>query len=115
MTGAGPPKCKTCGVAEWRHLCSGGAVTIAGVRLDGVGDDEVQVGRNIKAVAAPAKKSVLAKTALAAVLQPVRLEAPPTAKLVGDKPAPPGHGTDRKEYLKLKARERRARQKGEAK
>lgn len=65
MTGAGPPKCKTCGATEWQHLCSGAANKVVKVA---------------KALALPAPE--------------------------------PEKKTDRKEYLKLKARERRAREKG---
>lgn len=70
----GPPKCKTCGKVEWRHVCRG---TVSPYR-------RVQVAGKTFAVAAG-----------------------PTLTISSPPPAKP----TRKEYLALKARERRARQK----
>lgn len=64
MGGVGPPKCETCGVAEWRHLCSRDGVVIAGVRLDADGepleDETVEVPLalldSIEAIALKAKR-----------------------------------------------------------
>lgn len=119
MTGAGPPKCKTCGKSGWRHLCSGGGVVIAGVKLN-------EEGETAHAGTPRRRPAPVAKITVAAVLQPVRLEATPTGELLGVGAAPDGHGarargrpkkgeaavTDRKAYKAEKARERRARQKG---
>lgn len=79
-----PPKCKTCGREEWRHVCGGEKVTIH--KLPG-------------SISSPA----LTKALTDSMRGPS--EPQPKAK---KKPK-----TDRKEYLKLKARERRARQKEE--
>ena len=69
---SGPPKCKTCGKEEWRHICG--------------------------------------PKALVRVIETERASFKQILPLVQVAPK-----TDRKEYLKLKARERRARQKLEGK
>ncbi len=95
MSGSGPPKCKTagCGKAEWFHLCSGGPVMIAGVRLKRDGRDWVVEDSDMKALPAPKQKAV---TAEAALVEPKKRGRPPAE-------------TDRKAYRAEKARQYRAK------
>lgn len=83
-----PPKCKTCGKSEWHHTC-GPALTIE------------ELTRTVMA----APHSLRMKAQVAAMDSGTNA---PALRALLVKPS-------RKEYLKLKARERRARQKGKTK
>jgi hypothetical protein len=107
VTGSGPPKCKTCGKVEWRHLC-GGVPEIVGV-AQGI---EPRISNPVAAGSIPAAN---ANPKIADIAHPVERgasnsEAASSSLAVRSKPK-----TDRKEYLKLKARERRARQRASKK
>lgn len=88
---------------------------IAGVKLNA--DGEIEGGART-----PRLKAAVARSKVAAAVQPALLEAAPTAKLVGggaaDEAAHAGRRGrprvigDMKKYKAEKARERRARQKG---
>jgi hypothetical protein len=97
-----PPKCKSCGAEEWRHTC-GPALTI----------DEKVALRAHRPISTPFLEKMKPKPVATPRLggydpiTPARVFAEPGPE-VAAKPKP-----DRKEYLKLKARERRARQKAE--
>lgn len=88
-----PPKCRTCGKEEWRHICG---PKNSPKRASAGPDRRERPAPNSKAASSNGKTSDLG---------PENVGSTPTAAA---KPK-----TDRKEYLKLKARERRARQKAE--
>lgn len=82
-----PPKCKTCGAEEWRHVCgprAGSAPAELEKLLGDLGVKVVDVTAEVRAE-------------LAAEAQPIASAEKPK--------------TDRKEYLRLKAVERRAAEK----
>ncbi len=114
MGGSGPPKCKTCGKAEWRHICGGLPETKLmdfvqrGIRAQKAVDAII---REIPAPApkAPSKPRKPRQNKSEAVAAEKADDIPVVASTKAEKAAKP----DRKEYLKLKARERRARQKAE--
>lgn len=119
MTGAGPPKCKTCNKAEWGHVCDGswhaavdraldGGVEV--VRLNdwfedrGCVDDSSSDGFEASGSVAGESGTFEAPSI------PSSLEAPkPEPVLPKRGPGRPKKVEDRKAYLKVKARERRAK------
>lgn len=133
MTGAGPPKCKTCGTAEWQHLCRG---KIAYVDL---GARNIQVveatprqiamiehkrkGKDyVQAIPSPlAKEATDVPEASVATLGESSLQEKATVRnhpgtdldiLVGKKRGRPKKIGDKKEYWREKAAERRAKKDG---
>lgn len=93
MSGSGPPKCKTCGTTEWRHICGGLP-------------DEVRnrlVGTIVVSPTAPPSTVAFHDSNTGEFLGAIVNVAAPVGK----------PKIDRKEYLKLKARERRERQAAE--
>ena len=112
MGGSGPPKCKTCGKVEWGHLCGGLPKRV--LREVGVtkGLPPVVVVAERPPANAPVpehpetgRPSVLEQAAVLATIpvraEPVILEQERSVNGAAAK-------VDRKEYLRLKARERRA-------
>lgn len=85
-----PPKCKTCGAEEWRHICGPDPQILALAKR-----------RIQEALNSPQAQAEMAALADKLFMQPTSSDDP--ALLSGKH--------SRKEYLKLKARERRARQK----
>jgi len=93
-----PPKCKSCGKEEWRHTCGGGVTITASSSglTPRKNAPKLSVASELLADRVGSKPSPTnAKDAEAGILATLAR---------GTKPS-------RKEYLKLKARERRARQK----
>lgn len=99
-----PPKCKSCGAEEWRHTC--------GPKID----PAIGLGQNKAWASGFGPSGAGSSPAVGCATPTVQfLETTPAGSVLEfdshlwvalAKPK-----TDRKEYLKLKARERRARQK----
>ena len=94
-----PPKCKTCGAEEWRHICGGTPEVKALVEKRMAGMMEK-----------PSTKAIMAELADKLFLQPQNSGGPP---LIKPKRGRPKTQTpeQRTEYLNKKARERRAAEK----
>lgn len=88
------PKCKSCGKEEWRHVCGGDPAIKALVEK-----------RMNEMMEKPETKAAIDKLAQQLFVEPTSTQS--------DDLLSPKAKTDRKEYLKLKARERRARQRAE--
>lgn len=115
----GAPKCKTCGKTEWRHLCAGRAATktVRGSqrerqRASSDGPEPVVAGSNPAPETIPPSSS--GRTSAFEVEKRgsnprggTKKTAPPAAPIAAEP-------TARMEYLKIKARERRKREREEA-
>lgn len=101
------PKCKTCGVEEWKHTCGDVAKAVDAVGLN--------PSEKSHAGSIPAVPTIEIVKGLFAQLTPEQQAS--VLAHTGDDHLDDANGsfpkvsekTDRKEYLKLKARERRAR------
>lgn len=97
MGSAGPPKCKTCGIAEWRHLCAGttfdqikaGLKEVAAHRR---GEIELPSRTVEPKKAAPAAKASMARSKVVAGPEVAGLPAV-AVKAAGRDQAPAGPGT----------------------
>lgn len=122
MGSSGPPKCRTCGTAEWRHVC-GKLPKVAGVAVcadlppaasappemkvtvvDTVvyRTDEPPDNYTGMVTLGPGEAIIGFLSGIPIVGKPLSAEAPVAVS------ATPTGKTDRKEYLRLKAVERRA-------
>lgn len=92
--GSGPPKCKTCGKAEWRHRCVGSTTTKA---------------------RSPSRPKSAPKSSSGSV-PPAGHHGSPSKPIAVTSAAggTSGISEKRKTYLKLKARERRKRERAAA-
>lgn len=102
MGSRGPPKCRTCGKAEWRHVCGGLPKDLAARKVLRVGGVEVvpdEPTREPQTVLVNYDLAMKAVDAGIAMVVPAATEAKkPTSE-------------KRKAYLAEKARERRAAEK----
>lgn len=95
-----PPKCKTCGAEEWKHVCGPQRVSLErgseGGRVQFPLADRDQVSNTVRTNEAKAKVGSSQRRCAGSDSQERLAPSPEKSK------------TDRKEYLRLKAIERRA-------